>query len=437
MAFINSHKQVTVNGELDLFSVPPTQEAVETGHSLSYRPISSITSNAPIEFCISNSGDEYIDLAHTLLYLKVKIQRPTRANGEQRVTDEVGPTNNFLHSLFTQVDVLLNQRCVTPPSNNYNYRAYISNLLNYGQDAKNSHLTSSLWYKDTAGSMEASDENEGYSSRKEFTLNDRVFDMISPLHIDLKSVSKYLLNGVEMTIKLIQAKPDFFLMSNVENPICGIEIQEAELFVRKVKISASVLIGHAKALSLGTAKYPITRVDVKTVTIPSGVQNKTIDGIYTGQLPKRCILGFVSNKAFNGTYNLNPYNFQHFNLSFLSLYVDSVQIPSKPFTPNFGQSQFIREYNSLYHGSGIFYKDIGNDITREEYPRGYFLTCFDLTPDLSCHESHWTLQKNGSLRIELRFAQALTETVTVIVFSEFDNLIEIDNNRNIILDYSS
>jgi hypothetical protein len=438
MAFINSHQHLTVNSELDLFSVPPTQESVESGHYLSYRPISSISTHAPIEFSVLNNGEEYIDLAHIHLYLKVKLTKIEKVSATNvRSLDNVGPINNFMHSLFSQVDVSLNQRCVTPPSNNYNYRAYISNLLNYGEDAKKSHLTSSLWFKDTAGRMEASDVNEGYESRKKYSNSNRVFDMISPLHIDLKSASKYLLNGVEMTIKLIQAKPEFFLMSTVADPTCKFEIQEAELFVRKLKINSSVLIAHAKALAVGTAKYNITRVDVKTVTIPTGIQNKTIDGIYTGQLPKRCIIGFVSNKAFNGTYDSNPYNFKNYNLSFLSLYVDSVQIPSKPFVPDFANKLYIREYDSLFQGSGVFYKDIGNDISREDYPNGYFLTGFDLTSTLSSHENFWSVEKNGSLRIELRFAAALEETVTVIVFSEFDNLIEIDKNRNIILDYSS
>jgi hypothetical protein len=433
MAFINSHKQATVNAELDLFSVPPTQDSVEAGHFLSYRPISSITRNTPIEFCIPNSGADYIDLSQTLLYLKVKIDRTVRA----ALVDNVGPVNNFLHSLFSQVDVLLNQRCVTPPSNQYAYRSYISNLLNYGSDSKNSHLTSSLWVKDTPGFMDVSDDNLGYESRKDATTNNNVFDMISPLHIDLKSTTKYLLNGVEMTVKLIQSKPEFFLMSDTANPNVQFEIQEAELFVRKVKISPSVLVGHARALAIGTAKYPITRVDVKTVTIPAGVQNKTIDGLYTGQLPKRCIVGFVKNRAFNGAYNLNPFNFEHFNLSFLSFYMDSIQIPSKPFTPQFNNNLFIREYNSLFEGSGIFYKDVGIDISRYDYNQGYFLTAVDLTPDLSCHEGHWSILRNGNLRIELRFQQALLETITVVVFSEFDNLIEIDSNRNVILDYSS
>jgi hypothetical protein len=430
MAFINSHKQATVNAELDLFSVPPTQDSVEAGHFLSYRPISSISNNAPIEFCVSNSGSDYIDVSQIFLYLKVKLEKNT-------IADDIGPVNNFMHSLFSQVDILLNGKTITPPSNQYAYRSYITNLLNYGNDAKKSHLTTSLWYKDTAGFMGADAQNLGYGERKKFITDKKSFDLISPLHVDLKSTTKYLINGVEMVVKLIQSKPEFCIMSTVENPNINLTIEEAELFVRKVKISPSVLVGHARALALGTAKYPITRVEVKSVTIPTGVQNKTIEGLFTGQLPKKIIVGFVKNNAFNGSFTENPFDFKHFDLSFLSFYMDSIQVPSKPFTPQFDKNLWIREYNSLFEGSGIFYKDAGFDLERQEYGNGYFLVSVDLTSDLSSQEGHWTLLKNGNLRIELRFQKALEETITVVCFGEFDNLIEIDSNRNVIIDYSS
>jgi hypothetical protein len=218
---------------------------------------------------------------------------------------------------------------------------------------------------------------------------------------------------------------------------CEVVIEDAELFIRKVKISPSVLIGHARALALGTAKYPITRVEVKTVTVPVGVQNKTLDSLFTGQMPTRCIVGFVKNVAYNGSYTTNPFLFEHFNLSYFSFYLDGQQIPNKPLTPNFEDGLFVRAYNSLFDGSGIFHKDVGIDIGRNDYARGYSLNCTDMTPDLSCHEGHWCLIKNGNLRLELRFKEALAETITVICFGEFSNLIEIDAHRNVILDYAS
>ena len=71
----------------------------------------------------------------------------------------------------------------------------------------------------------------------------------------------------------------------------------------------------------------------------SGIHGETLDKIILGQLPKRIIIGFVKNKAFNGDTALNPFNLEHFNINFLCLYVDGVQEPSKPLQHNFRGNQ--------------------------------------------------------------------------------------------------
>lgn len=161
-----------------------------------------------------------------------------------------------------------------------------------------------------------------------------------------------------------------------------------------------------------------------------------MDNIFLSQLPQRVILGCVNSTAYNGSITENPYNFRPFGLNYLSLYMDSVQIPSKPLQPNFSNNLYTEAYHTLFSGTGIHFSNEGNTISYDDYKNGYCLYAFDLTPDISGHESHWNLQKNGSLRAELRFDEPLNETIVVILYAEFQNLIEINKNRDIILDYS-
>jgi len=46
------------------------------------------------------------------------------------------------------------------------------------------------------------------------------------------------------------------------------------------------------------------------------------------------------------------------------------------------------------------------------------------------------LVKHGNVPLALKFADALAETVTVIAFAEFDNVIELDRDRNVLVDFS-
>lgn len=138
----------------------------------------------------------------------------------------------------------------------------------------------------------------------------------------------------------------------------------------------------------------------------------------------------------NGEITSNPFKFEHFTFNYLALFIDSVQIPSKPFTPDFANNLYARNYNTLFSDTGILNGDAGNDISYADYPNGYCLTVFDLTADLSCRDHHWNIIRSGTLRFEVRFADALVNTITAIVYSEFDNLIEIGENRTVSLDYS-
>ena len=259
MAFIHEGSCECAKSELDLFSVPATQTSVESGTYVEYHPISSMTGGAPIEFDVTASGDDYLDLANSLLCVRAKI---TRVNDEDLDgADTVGPVNNFFHSLFSQVDVSLNGTLITSSTNTYAYRAYIETLLSYGIEAKSSQLTSALFYKDDAGKMDhpnplAVDGNAGLATRQSFGAESREIDMIGRIHADIFFQERYMLNEVNAKIKLVRSHDAFCLMATGARHF-KVVLTTATLLVRKVKISPSVYLAHAKTLESGTAKYPI------------------------------------------------------------------------------------------------------------------------------------------------------------------------------------
>jgi len=73
--------------------------------------------------------------------------------------------------------------------------------------------------------------------------------------------------------------------------------------------------------------------------------------------------------------------------------VDGTQIPSKPLQPDFTKEKLYTDaYHTLFSGTGIHFLNEGNSISRENYPNGYCLFAFDLTPDLSANDNtHWNL----------------------------------------------
>jgi len=108
--------------ELDLFSVPPTQTSVENGTWVEYHHLTTVGDGSPIEFDISWTGEDYIDLANAMLYVQAKITKQDGTNLD--ANDPVGPVNLLLHSLLSQIDISTNGTQVTTSTNTYPYRRY-------------------------------------------------------------------------------------------------------------------------------------------------------------------------------------------------------------------------------------------------------------------------------------------------------------------------
>ena len=128
----------------------------------------------------------------------------------------------------------------------------------------------------------------------------------------------------------------------------------------------------------------------------------------------------IDNDAYNGNYAKYPFNAKNNAINFLAVYVDGRQVPAKPLQPNFA--------------TGKHAQDEGNELTRDDFGNGYTFFGFDLTPD-ACDGGCFHLVRKGNLRIEIYFAAALAQTVNVVVYSEFEAVLEIDKGRNVIYSY--
>ena len=228
MAFVHRQSCEGVKSDLDLFAVPPTQTSIDDGRWVEHQPLTSLDSGGPIEFMLPGTGDAYLDLANTYLLIRAKV---VLGDGTDLAADtQVAPVNNWLHSLFSQVDVYINDTLVTPSSNTYPCRAYVETLLSYGAEAKKTQLTSQLWYKDTAGHMDATLENggnAGLAERRKYIAESRVVEMMGRLHVDLFLQDRFLLNGVSVKIRLVRSKDKFSLMADGVNPDFKVQIVDA------------------------------------------------------------------------------------------------------------------------------------------------------------------------------------------------------------------
>ena len=428
---------------LDLFTVLPTQTSIETGVHVEYHPLATITQNGPIEYVIKGTGEDYLDLTNSYLHVQAKITKPDGTDLDESDDETVAPVNLWMHALFSEVDVSLNGTAISTSTNTYSYRAYLETLLNYGRDSKESQLALSMFYKsnETETPFSLEKNSKALQRRRIRTKRSNVVDMVGRIHSDIFTQDKLILDNISLRLRFVRSKDTFSLLAKPKNegettPQYKVKIVHSSLFIRKVKVNPAIVLAHAKALQTSTAKYPIKRVVLKVFSVPQGNMNIVQDNLFLSQKPNRLVIGLVDSKAYNGDYSLSPFEFKHYNINSLSLYLDGVQVPSKALKPDFENDCYARSYHTLFTGTGMAWKDFGNFIKYKQYKEGNTLFCFDLTPSLS-EGDMVELPKSVSLRLEIGFSKPLNDPAHIIIFGEQDSLIEIDKSRQVITDFTA
>ena len=424
---------------LDLFSLPPTMTSVERIYYDEHRSTSQLSGTSPIEFVIAAQNSlEYIDLKRSRLYVKARIKHASGTN--LKATEYVGPVNNFLHSMFSQVDVTVQNKLITSTTTHYPYKAMIQNLLSYGTDAKKSQLTSQLYLKDVTGHYDDNDVKNGANSslynRSIYFAESQICDMEGPLLHDLFNLDRFMLNSVAMNIKLYRSRPEFCLMTSEGTPSFQVIIEDVTLKIAKLQILPSIITAHAEKLKTTNAKYPFTRTEVRLISIPAGSLSFNYNNLFNGLRPTRVVIGFVDAAAAAGSYALNPYNFQHFNLSQIALKLNQVPVSGNIMQLNYNTPgrTIIPAFTSMFEVTNKWMRDAGNQLSRDDVAGGSALYCFDVEPNFTEEGPYLNLLKQGTCSLEAVFQKPLKKATACVVYAEYPSYFEINLERGVILE---
>jgi hypothetical protein len=417
---------------LDIFATPPTQSSIERIDFQDFRPTSQLTQDSPIDFNISNGGFSYTDLSRCRLYLKGKITKA--GGGALAATDIVAPVNNLLDSLFSQIDLTIGGKLASISCNTYGYKAYLQCLMKYGHSAKNSgQLAARLWSTDRGSDLDATKpksaplENSGLVRRWNLTKENVEFDMEGTLCEDLFRITKYIINSVDINIKLYPNRPEFYLMHSISNGKFQFQITEAIFRACRVTVTAAILIAHNQALSKAPAVYSYKRTYVKVNTISQGHYNYVADNVYNGYSPTFMMVALTQATAAAGNYERNPFNFGMHNLSNIALFIDGRPTPGQALAQ--GAKTYVRSYNDLFYSSGRWDGDVDIDVTREEFANGNAIYAFQIEPVNS--DGYLSLLKSANCRLELTFSVATENALALVLYGEFQGLMDIDRARSV------
>ena len=342
--------------------------------------------------------------------------------------DFVTIVNNIMHSLFSRVDIALQDKILTNSDDCYPYEAYIKTLLMTTAEEKEG-LQSQGFFQEKDCEISSSDTlgatpgKSVYLRRKLFKKS-REVDFSGPICSSVMEINKLIPNGVPLSITLHRSTNKFCLYTPLMGSgpdIYDVIITKATLSVCTVSIAPEIAIAHSEILSNRPAILPFNKTEVKKFTLAKGIYSSMINDPFQGAVPEQMIIGIVKDSAQNGEYMANPYFFEHSNLNFLSVTVDGQPLGIDPLQVKYGkkpeEGNYLQGYQTL---SGI--NGNGNPIKRLDYPHGFTLYRF--------HEEYErNLKRKGNVTISLRFDKALEQGMCLIVYATFPGGIKVDKSR--------
>ena len=421
--------QEVLKSELDLFKSSTFQASIESSQLVQFRPISSIIDSSSIEFDISLLPDEYYDFQNVFLWIKGKVKKSDGSAMGDAETKKFSIINYALNTMWEQIDIYLGNTLISQSSNTHPYRSFIEVLTSYNLLAAGTHLRSAGL--DSTDSLDAIDEdlNKIVDKSKEFTLYGRI-------NGDIFNSDRLLLNGVPIRIVLTKGKDAFnFLVDGDISP--KLHILDASLFIRKVKVSPTLLSAHAKALQITKAKYPIKRTEVKLINLNSGQSSFVLDNVWMGQMPSKLIFALVEHDAASGNLKSNALGFKNNGLNYLAVHINGDMYPTKAYQPDFENDNYEREYFEFFNNLGYTLSSTTPMIPFKAFKESFCLYVFNFNADFDQprENEYINLSREGFLNIEVHFKTNLLKNLKAVCYAQFDNIIEIDSNRNVTTDF--
>lgn len=431
--------------EFDIFYRPKVQESIDHDFVAEYRPASALDSKSFIEFNIHTAVDEYLRLYKTEFYLRLKItiENPLKVEVKEDDWKNVSVCNNLLNSMFKQVEFWIGDRLIDPPHQTYPYKTYLEKQLGKSEEVKKTSAALGFWIEN-----HQSVENLITEFQSNIKCDDsskpaegREFELIGKIHLPMFEQRRTnLLGGCKLKLKFIPNDPSFYIKCISAVRLKSVEFTDCSLRVKGAKVFRNIVEGHAIGLLESNARYMLLENFVVPVTINKGTQDIIIDNLHNGQVPNRAFVTFVDHRSFNGSHTLNPYNFQNFGVNYLSISVNGSPAGGTAKTPNFKKEWYGHEYYDLFEVTNQDNMDTCITISKSQFSNGNNIFAFRILPDLTSGGAKsvgfYNPIKRGSLRLHLKFANALAQTITTLVYLDFDTILEINAERNAIYDFN-
>ena len=445
----HTRSEGTLNPAERIFKVPPTDISINAYRMVTIQP--TTTGINPMEFIVPGL-DDFVDLGRSYFTMELSLKKSDAGN--LVANEKLWPVNNLAHSIIKQIDLQLNGALISPQSDTYHYKAYLETLLSYDREDGKTVLGPQGWFNqvDFPPQWTANNTNTAgpHADWTNLPANHKgalaamvaetakyaggvTHSLVFTLHLEVFHTGKLLVPGIEIKMKFHFNGPTLFLNGVGE---------AGRLMEGDVKLRfhlCQLRLNEAVYNSLSTqrhneekiATYPTVRSEIRTFSMQGNLVRFDIPNLFQNRIPDRLIVGLLDSRAFNGDVTRDPFCFQKFGLRSIKQIVKGEEYPYE--TLHLVHNNGTRDnlgYFRFLQASGAWCKKKGNMVELGDWGQGKncSLYMFDNVANGCADSQRLNPKQSGDLQLSLEFGAAPNTNITVLVYGEFENLLEIDKN---------
>ena len=178
------------------------------------------------------------------------------------------------------------------------------------------------------------------------------------------------------------------------------------------------------------ATYPTVRGEIRTYSHPNDNRRFECSNPFHNQLPNRIVMILLKQAAFGGDITMNPFTAGKFNVSTIKQLVNGEEYPFETLELQHNDdSKDLRGYYRFLRASGALCRRRGNMVLKENWGQGKRCTLFvfDNIANGCLDSPVLNPRQTGEVRLIIDFGANPGVNLTVLVYGECENLLEICN----------
>ena len=138
------------------------------------------------------------------------------------------------------------------------------------------------------------------------------FMLYGTLGVDAFSTSELLYPNMEIRLRLIRARPKFYMIS--DNPNVSLGIVDCSIYTRRNALKDDYHKKRMDMLAYTPVEFNFLETLTKTSIIPARQNQFIQENIFNNAPVRRTAIAMNTNSAFNGSYTENPVWYEQFDL---------------------------------------------------------------------------------------------------------------------------